>query len=130
MLIVRKDDMFKGIYNEKSLHPIDIQHVLERAAQSKIKALIITGIPVFYIQGTNYKDSLAAHALAREWNSKQKEVKLFCTAGIHPTCSSGDVSFELLSEWIQKNQGTLAAIGECGLDYDRLHYSCKEDQKR
>ncbi|XP_052880779.1 uncharacterized protein LOC108465621, partial [Gossypium arboreum] len=65
--------------------------------------------------------------------------RLFCTVGVHPTrCKefeeSGDPKkhfqalLALAKEGIQK--GKVVAIGECGLDYDRLHFCPPEVQKK
>jgi TatD DNase family protein len=54
------------------------------------------------------------------------------TLGIHP-CQSNTFPktenefFEKSRELIRLNRHFIAAIGECGLDYDRLHYSSKEN---
>jgi len=59
----------------------------------------------------------------------------FSTCGVHPTrCTvfeeSGDPEgyFEKLQKFATKNE-TVKAIGECGLDYDRLHFCPAETQK-
>lgn len=64
---------------------------------------------------------------------------LYATAGIHPTRTSGvgegikyleDLRKFLDQEAITKNpNGKIVAIGECGLDYDRLHFSDAKTQK-
>lgn len=64
---------------------------------------------------------------------------LYATAGIHPTRTSGvgkdlqylnDLKNFLDQEAITRNpKGKIVAIGECGLDYDRLQFSKAEVQK-
>ncbi|PIA59769.1 hypothetical protein AQUCO_00400575v1 [Aquilegia coerulea] len=65
--------------------------------------------------------------------------RLFCTVGVHPTrCKefedSGDPEkyfqdlVSLAKEGVDK--GKVVAIGECGLDYDRLHFCPPEVQKK
>lgn len=60
----------------------------------------------------------------------------FATIGVHPCrakepfdsqrASSVDHYFEKIEEQIIKMKSKLVAIGECGLDYDRLEWSTKE----
>ena len=64
---------------------------------------------------------------------------LYATAGIHPTRTSGvgkglqyldDLKSFLDQEAITRNpKGKIVAIGECGLDYDRLHFSKQKYKK-
>ena len=93
----------------------DRVEIIEEAKKSGVKQFIITG--------TNVHSS----HMAAEYASKYPGT-LFSTSGVHPhdakTCN-GHTMFEL--EKISKND-SVVAIGECGLDYDRLHYSIKEDQ--
>lgn len=69
----------------------------------------------------------------------ETDARLFCTVGVHPTrCSefeeSGDPEkhyqdlFSLANEGMQK--GKVVAIGECGLDYDRLQFCPADIQKK
>ena len=59
---------------------------------------------------------------------------LYTTAGVHPTRSQelangGQEYYESLLSHIQSNR-SIIAIGECGLDYDRLHFSPANVQKQ
>ena len=71
-------------------------------------------------------DSKEALTIAKERSD------CYSTCGVHPTrCSEFEENdsvsyFEQLTE-LAKNEKVLA-IGECGLDYDRLHFCPKEVQ--
>ncbi|KAF7851942.1 hypothetical protein BT93_L1653 [Corymbia citriodora subsp. variegata] len=119
------DGMFKGIYNGKQCHVADIATVLNRAWSAGVDRIIVTG--------GSLEESKEALAMA------ETDGRLFCTVGVHPTrCrefeESGDPDkhyqslLSLAREGIQK--GKVVAIGECGLDYDRLHFCPSEIQKK
>jgi Tat protein secretion system quality control protein TatD with DNase activity len=65
-------------------------------------------------------------------------IKFLCTVGVHPTrCdefkdpNTGKISEEhaqQLVKLIEEHRGTVVAVGECGLDYDRLEFCSKEQQ--
>lgn len=63
--------------------------------------------------------------------------KLFSTVGCHPTrCqefeaegTTPEVYLENLKELVS-NKEKVVAIGECGLDYDRLQFCPKDVQKK
>ncbi|KAF5750594.1 putative deoxyribonuclease TATDN1-like [Tripterygium wilfordii] len=119
------DGMFKGIYNGKQCHATDIAAVLSRAWSTGVDRIIVTG--------GSLEESKEALAIA------ETDGRLFCTVGVHPTrCKefeeSGDPQnhfqalLSLAKEGIEK--GKVVAIGECGLDYDRLHFCPAETQKK
>ncbi|KAL6647844.1 hypothetical protein ACP70R_015281 [Stipagrostis hirtigluma subsp. patula] len=119
------DGMFKGIYHGKQCHAADIPAVLARAWATGVDRIIVTG--------GSLKESREALEIA------ETDGRLFCTVGVHPTrCGefeeSGDPEghfqalLALAKEGIEK--GKVVAVGECGLDYDRLHFCPAEVQKK
>ncbi|XP_057951205.1 uncharacterized protein LOC131145995 isoform X2 [Malania oleifera] len=119
------DGMFKGIYNGKQCHKSDILTVLARAWNAGVERIIVTG--------GSLEESKEALAIA------ETDGRLFCTVGVHPTrckefeeTGDPDRHFQALlllaKEGIEK--GKVVAIGECGLDYDRLHFCPSEIQKK
>ncbi|MEW5297699.1 MAG: hypothetical protein WDW36_000886 [Sanguina aurantia] len=119
------DDMYEGHYNGKSSHPPDLDAVLERAWNAGLKKIIITA--------GSLADSKHALALSH------RDERLFCTVGCHPTRATepeqhpgGPTAYfdemrVIAQEGVQA--GKVVAIGECGLDYDRLHFSSQTQQQ-
>jgi TatD DNase family protein len=120
------DLMFKGNYHDKSIHPPDLDSVLQRSFDAGVEKIIITS--------GNLEEAKAALALARTHE------RLFTTVGVHPTrCSEfetypqgPDGYLAALKEVLDDGtrDGKIVAIGECGLDYDRLQFCDPETQKR
>ncbi|CAL5067003.1 unnamed protein product [Urochloa decumbens] len=119
------DAMFKGIYHGKQCHAADIPAVLARAWAAGVDRIIVTG--------GSLKESREALEIA------ETDGRLFCTVGVHPTrCGEfeekGDPEghfqalLALAKEGIEK--GKVVAVGECGLDYDRLHFCPADVQKK
>jgi TatD DNase family protein len=107
------DPMFIGKYRGKQVHPSDLDAILERAKSHGVEQMLITGV--------NWKGSVDAQKLAEQYS-------LYSTAGFHPTHATewNSGSLSKLRELLQKPR--IKAIGECGLDYDRLHFAPKEAQ--
>lgn len=119
------DGMFKGIYNGKQYHAADIPAVLARAWSAGVDRIIVTG--------GSLQESKEALAIA------ETDGRLFCTVGVHPTrCKefeeSGDPEghFEALVSLARAGveKGKVVAVGECGLDYDRLQFCPSQTQKK
>ncbi|XP_017835958.1 putative deoxyribonuclease TATDN1 isoform X2 [Drosophila busckii] len=112
--------MYQGCYGGSTKHPADLDIVLKRAWDHGLQKLIITSGCV--------KDVDEALTLAA------KDERLYTTVGTHPTrCSeflpSPEQYFEDLHSRIKANPQKVVAVGECGLDYDRLHFCEKETQQ-
>jgi TatD DNase family protein len=142
------DDRFiRGVYRGTYRHESDLDLVFERARQAGVDKLILTA-------GT-IEDSRTAVQVARHWNRLYPGVTCYSTVGVHPTrcqqvfvdhCSTtgGDAALpppddttdeDLLQELLQiardgQSDGTVVAIGEIGLDYDRLEFCPKDVQHK
>ncbi|CED83773.1 TatD-related DNase [Phaffia rhodozyma] len=113
------DSMFQGKYHGKVKHASDLKAVVLRAKEAGVRTMMFTG--------GSLSESKEALELAEEYGA-------YSTAGIHPTRASEMDSdpkgyLARLSDLIRqgkgdgKGKGRIIAIGECGLDYDRLHFS-------
>ncbi|KAH7106778.1 Mg-dependent DNase [Auriculariales sp. MPI-PUGE-AT-0066] len=120
------DPVFRGKYRGRQEHEDDMEAMLERARKAHVKSMIITG--------TSLSESRTAVRLA-------KETGFYTTIGCHPTRSSefdkykaGPAAYlDELDKLIAANlqgKGRVVAVGECGLDYDRLHFANEETQKK
>ncbi|KAI8360844.1 hypothetical protein EDC96DRAFT_512749 [Choanephora cucurbitarum] len=117
------DPMFRGIYRGKQAHADDLHLVLQRARDAGVQKIFITG--------TNLEESKEALELIEQ----DKDNFLYSTVGCHPTRCSEFKDYKdgpqayydaLLSLATHKR---VIAIGECGLDYDRLQFCDVATQK-
>lgn len=115
------DSMFQGIYHGSVKHQPDLDQLLLRSWSAGVDKIIITG--------TSLSESRSALDLCA------KDSRLFCTVGCHPTNtgefnrdSDPDSYLNDLDQLIKSNSENVVAIGEMGLDYDRLHFSDKSTQ--
>lgn len=116
------DPMFKGIYNSSQKHQDDFHQMLSRAKRHGVEKIIITG--------GSLEDSKQALDIAK------LDSNLFSTVGCHPTrCNeftsylNGSTNYLAdLEKLALDNKQKVVAIGEIGLDYDRLHFCSKEIQ--
>ncbi|XP_046674379.1 putative deoxyribonuclease TATDN1 [Homalodisca vitripennis] len=114
------DPMYKGIYNGTKKHEPDLSNVLSRAWKQGLEKIIITG--------TSLEESKEAVEIAKT------DDRLFCTVGCHPTrCdefnkSGHDKYLQALSDLCEAHKDKVVAVGECGLDYDRIQFCARETQ--
>ncbi|KAM3960328.1 deoxyribonuclease TATDN1 [Aphomia sociella] len=111
------DEMYQGVYHGSKKHAPDLDKVLNRSWACGMDKMIITG--------GSLTDSKRAIDLSRT------DSRLFSTVGCHPTRCTDFVSdpekyLDGLRELIVENKDKVVAIGECGLDYERLHF-CEKD---
>eukprot|EP00741_Cyanophora_paradoxa_P022682 tig00021493_g21905.t1 len=122
------DDMFAGVYNEKKAHDPDHDLILKRAREAGVERAIVTA--------GFWEECNAALELVRRLADVEGAPRLYNTIGVHPTrCQEfetaeggPDAHLARLQELIEANRGRVVAVGECGLDYDRLHFCPKEVQ--
>jgi TatD DNase family protein len=119
------DTMFQGWYHGKQAHYSDIEIVLKRAWSYGVERIMITG--------GSMEESQKALDLANDMNERPSIPRLFSTVGCHPTRSkewAGGYLQGLRDVLNSKSSNSLVvAIGECGLDYDRLEFADIETQK-
>ncbi|KRT82833.1 hypothetical protein AMK59_3356, partial [Oryctes borbonicus] len=118
------DLMYTGVYNGSEKHQNDLEHVLNRSWESSVEKIIITG--------GNYKESENALEIANT------DDRLYSTVGCHPTrCLEFEENSTLPSEYVEqlktiirRGKNKIVAIGECGLDYDRVQFCPVDVQKK
>lgn len=105
-------DIGVNLFNKQYKNP---EEIIDNAAQNKV-VCILTGTSMV----TNQKviNFITSHE------------SVYGTIGIHPhnADSAKKEDFEQMEQYIQQND-KIVAVGECGLDYDRM-YSTKENQIR
>lgn len=126
------DHMYEGKYHGSKKHAPDVDEVLQRSVDHGVANIFITS-------GT-LQDSREAIKFIRDRASCS--ARLFTTAGIHPTQSSGiktlhdaekgtenrEKHFKEMLELIEQSK-EIIAVGECGLDADRTQFATMEEQR-
>lgn len=122
------DPMYSGCYHgsDTPAHPPDLSAVLDRAWAAGLRRIILTA--------GNLEESRAALALARTHE------RLSSTVGVHPTrCGEIEAYPEGSDAYMAALQGVIndgmtdgkvVAVGECGLDYERLQFCDAATQRR
>ncbi|GAA6056706.1 hypothetical protein JCM3770_006476 [Rhodotorula araucariae] len=119
------DPVFRGSYHGRQAHENDFRDILARARRAGIGMQLLTGD---CLEGSKEVLALA-----------QQHKGLYATVGCHPCRATepdafpggADAYFEALDRLIDEHKGQTGRalfIGECGLDYDRLHLASKEAQ--
>ena len=95
------------------------------AVEEQLQRCELTGVGGVIVTGTSVVDSRRALKLVR--STAAHAVKLYCTAGVHPhdAKSCDEETIGVLREMLQAPE--CVAVGECGLDYDRM-FSRREVQ--
>lgn len=134
------DSMFHGCYNGSTTpkHPADIDEVIERAKTFNVNKMLITASSIEESEDhfklceehpNLFYSTVGVHpcTVAQEFYQKDEETNEY-TENVIPNV---DEKLEKLRSLVESghNKGYVKAIGEIGLDYDRLHYSSKEQQK-
>lgn len=115
------DGMYQGEYHGSKKHSPDLGDVLERSWSAGLTHIIVTG--------GSLEDAANAIKMANT------DDRLLATVGCHPTrCSEFEADnnpedyLSSLKSLINDNPGKVVALGEFGLDYDRLNFCPKETQ--
>ncbi|KNC49507.1 TatD family Hydrolase [Thecamonas trahens ATCC 50062] len=96
-----------------------VEEFVARSGSNGVGAIIITG--------TSVKDSETAAAMAVEAEGREAGVALVSTAGVHPhDAKRWDAATAARIEALLADDHVVA-VGECGLDYNRM-FSTKDEQ--
>lgn len=130
------DPVFRGIYRGKQKHQDDMVDILKRAAQVGLKGMLITsGMLSEAVENINFIKTQTSSSANSE---SLHDIKFYCTVGVHPTrcnefndknqAETPDIYLQKLKKLISENKNLVGAIGECGVDKDRLHFCELETQ--
>lgn len=149
------DSMFKGVYNGKKYHETDIVNILNRAHQRNVQTALVTGssieesreviellkdyakhdVNLYYTVGVHpccvneFVHAKQSSTINNPTNDEDLNYSLYLNMDPKYAHDKLKELFDLIQQSLQTNSHSFRAIGEIGLDYDRLHYSCKELQR-
>jgi TatD DNase family protein len=124
-----------GVYHGKKRHEPDFTEVVRRAEMVGVKHIIMTA-------GTVEESAKAVEYVRRLRQENQSTgVQFYSTVGVHPTrCQQEFVDSETSDEQVLQRlldiaqdgmtDGSVVAVGEFGLDYDRLEFCSREVQHK
>lgn len=148
------DPMFRGVYNGKQYHESDLKQVLSRAHQRNVNCALLTGsslveskdaislanettespVTLYYTIGVHpcCVNEFANHdaTIDRPSNDEDlnKSLHLEVLKDTKFAHSKLQELYDLIQNQLSIDPSKFRAIGEIGLDYDRLYYSSKEMQ--
>ncbi len=140
--MLQLDPMFAGIYNGKVKHENDLEVVLRRAQAAGVEEMIVTAGSLTEAEAAaqlccshpGLRFTVGVHPTrCMEFlpESERGSVSEYCGEDVHATWEPSAQQLQHAQEYMAKLRqvaeagkaaGTLAAIGECGLDYDRLQF--------
>ncbi len=157
-LVSASPSTFDGFYfgSQVQSHPEDSEDVLERAKRVGVREILVTAGTLeeakaaaskcrMWNEKSFRKSSNSISNDDREGADDDEDgsegvfPKMYSTVGVHPTrCDEFEEKYdgsperylEALKTVVRENADVVKAIGECGLDYDRLHFCEKETQKK
>jgi TatD DNase family protein len=157
-LVSASPSTFDGFYfgSQIQSHPEDAEDVLERAKRVGVREILVTAGTLeeakaaaskcrMWNEKIFRKSSNSISSDDREEGEEDEDgsegvfPKMYSTVGVHPTrCDEFEEKYdgsperylEALKTVVRENADVVKAIGECGLDYDRLHFCEKETQKK
>lgn len=148
------DERFQGIYRGTVRHDPDLDLVIERAVQVGIRHIVVTAGT---LEDSRKAIEFCRAQNAKQQQQQQTPgIRFSCTVGVHPTrcqqefidkvgshndsnennphyhgVDDEDVLRQLLDLAMSgQSDGTVVAIGEFGLDYDRLEFCSKPVQQK
>ena len=128
------DDRYQGNYRGTQRHEPDLHLAIKRAQNVGVRHIVVTAGTV--------EESRRAVEFCREWNQKSTGIHFSSTVGVHPTrcqqefLDKTDIDDDaILNQLVDiaiegKKDGTVVAVGEIGLDYDRLDFTAKDAQHK
>lgn len=156
-LVSASPSTFDGFYfgSQVQSHPEDSEDVLERAKRVGVREILVTAGTLeeakaaaskcrmwnekSFRKSSNSINNDREGADDDEDGSEGVFPKMYSTVGVHPTrCDEFEEKYDgsperylqALKTVVRENADVVKAIGECGLDYDRLHFCEKETQKK
>lgn len=118
------DGVYQGEYNGKKQHESDLCSIFQRARSVGVEKVIVTAGTV--------QESEDAIEFTRKWESAMPG--LYSTVGVHPTrCNELEEGAGTIARLIEVGRtpgSKVVAIGEIGLDYERLQFCTEGTQKK